>query len=87
MQKDKMNPVSLLREKAEMLGRLPKKEDFPPEDVARIKGILGPWPRALEAAGLKEARKKTSLDKNREKRKRKARLKRRANAKKRREEG
>jgi len=36
------------------LGRLPKKEDFDPVTLSRIKAFLGPWPRALEAAGLKE---------------------------------
>ena len=86
MRKNKTDPVSLLREKAELLGRLPKKEDFPPEEVARIKALLGPWPRALEAAGLKEAKDKSRLDKNREKRKKKARLIRRANGKGREEE-
>ncbi len=44
----------LLREKQEELGRLPKKEDFDDATRSRIKSFLGPWPRALEAAGLKE---------------------------------
>jgi hypothetical protein len=35
------------------LGRLPKKEDFDEVTRSRIKAYLGPWPRALEAAGLK----------------------------------
>ena len=35
------------------LGRLPKKEDFDVVTLSRIKAFLGPWPRALEAAGLK----------------------------------
>ena len=46
----------LLRKKCEELGRLPKKEDFDEITRSRIKTILGPWPRALEAAGLKEAK-------------------------------
>ena len=46
--------VDLLRKKAEDIGRLPKKEDFEPTEVSRIKSYLGPWPRALEYAGLKE---------------------------------
>ncbi len=46
----------LLRQKAEELGRLPKKDDFDEPTRSRIKAFLGPWPRALEAAGLKEAR-------------------------------
>ena len=36
--------------------RYPKRSDFSPEQVNAIKAYLGPWPRALEAAGLKEAR-------------------------------
>ena len=46
----------LLRRKKEELGRMPRKEDFDEPNRSRIKAILGPWPRALEAAGLKEAR-------------------------------
>lgn len=49
-----------LRRKAAALGRLPKKEDFDPVLISRIKAYLGPWPRALEAAGLKEKRQKAS---------------------------
>ena len=45
-----------LRIKANELGRLPKKEDFEEADRSRIKAFLGPWPRALEYAGLKEAK-------------------------------
>lgn len=41
---------------AEKLCRLPKKDDFDQATMARIKAFLGPWPRALEAAGLKEPR-------------------------------
>lgn len=33
-----------------------------------IKAFLGPWPRALEAAGVKEPRGDDRLQKNREKR-------------------
>lgn len=46
--------TALLRVKSEELGRLPKKDDFEPAVVSRIKSYLGPWPRALEYAGLKE---------------------------------
>ena len=45
--------IGLLREKGAELGRLPKKDDFNEATRARIKAQLGPWPRALEAAGLK----------------------------------
>ncbi len=34
------------------LGRIPKKDDFDDAARSRIKASLGPWPRALEAAGL-----------------------------------
>lgn len=46
----------LLRQKADELGRLPKKDDFDELTRSRIKAFLGPWPRALESAGLKEAK-------------------------------
>lgn len=46
----------LLRQKYKELGRLPRKEDFDDSTRSRIKAFLGPWPRALEAAGLKEAK-------------------------------
>ena len=41
---------------AASLNRLPKKEDFDEVTRSRIKAYLGPWPRALEAAGLKAPR-------------------------------
>lgn len=46
--------IEQLREKNKELGRLPKKDDFDVVTLSRIKAFLGPWPRALEAAGLKE---------------------------------
>ncbi len=46
--------LELLRSKARELNALPKKSDFSPTDVCFIKQKLGAWPRALEAAGLKE---------------------------------
>ena len=46
----------LLRQKSKELGRLPRKDDFDEPTRSRIKAFLGPWPRALEAAGLKEPR-------------------------------
>lgn len=45
--------VGLLQQKYKELSRLPKKEDFDSVTLSRIKAFLGPWPRALEAAGLK----------------------------------
>lgn len=49
--------VELLCQKSKEVGRLPKKDDFDEATRSRIKAFLGPWPRALEAAGLKEAKK------------------------------
>lgn len=46
--------MEALRAKAKDLGRLPIKTDFSEIDKIKIKQALGPWPRALEAAGLKE---------------------------------
>lgn len=46
--------MEALRTKANELGRLPIKTDFSEIDKIKIKQALGPWPRALEAAGLKE---------------------------------
>ena len=45
--------ITKLREMSEALGRLPRKSDFDEITRSRIKSFLGPWPRALEAAGLK----------------------------------
>jgi hypothetical protein len=44
----------LLRHKHAELGRMPTKKDFDNATCARIKAYLGPWPRALESAGLKQ---------------------------------
>lgn len=46
--------ITQLREKAEEIGRVPQKADFDEVTRSRIKAFLGPWPRALEKAGLKE---------------------------------
>ena len=65
---DKNFYISKLRETADKEGRLPKKSDFSEYDVMRIKGLFGPWPWALEAAGLKEPKHLQKAQKNREKR-------------------
>jgi hypothetical protein len=49
--------VEQLVKKYDSLGRIPKKEDFDEITRARIKAYLGPWPRALEKAGLKQPKK------------------------------
>ncbi len=65
-----------LKKIAEKENRLPKKSDFSDYDVMKIKGYFGPWPWALEAAGLKEPKRQKKFDKNRAKRlARKKRLK------------
>lgn len=48
--------VLQLQKMHEQLGRIPKKDDFDEATRSRIKAFLGPWPRALEAAGLKAAK-------------------------------
>lgn len=52
----KRHAAELLRQKGSVLGRQPKKDDFDEVTRSKIKAFLGPWPRALEAAGLKEPR-------------------------------
>ena len=59
--------VGLLCKKAEELGRLPKKDDFDEITRSRLKAFLGPWPRALETAGLKEPRAVREKSKKRKK--------------------
>lgn len=50
-------------------GRYPKRADFSQREVVAIKAFLGPWPRALEAAGIKppkpkeDDRKRTEIKK------------------------
>lgn len=41
-----------LKSKAVAMDHLPKKSDFTEYEISRIKAYFGPWPRALEAAGL-----------------------------------
>lgn len=48
--------------------RFPARSDFTNEEIVAIKAFLGPWPRALEAAGLKDA------DPTREEEKKKKRI-------------
>ncbi len=52
--KGKTEAAALLRLKAQELGRMPKKSDFLDNEINMVKSCLGPWPRALEEAGLKE---------------------------------
>ena len=48
--------------------RYPQRHDFTDAEVCAIKAQLGPWPRALEAAGLKPVRDDDRPQRNLEKR-------------------
>lgn len=50
--------IRQLQDKAKEKGGTPTKADFEAVEKIRIKAALGPWPRALEAAGLKEPKEK-----------------------------
>ncbi len=69
-EKSKEYYLNSLQAVAKRENRLPKKSDFSADDVNRIKGFFGPWPWALEAAGLKESKQEARIQKNREKRQR-----------------
>lgn len=59
--------VELLRQKYKELERVPYKSDFEEPQRSQIKAYLGPWPRALETAGLKEPKPKVEKPKKRKK--------------------
>ncbi len=72
---DRETCISMLREKYGSLSeggeaRYPSRADFDNAQVVAIKAFLGPWPRALEAAGIKPPRSDDRLERNREKRRR-----------------
>ena len=48
--------------------RYPQRSDFDDREVVAIKAFLGPWPRALEAAGIKPPRDDDRPQRNKEKR-------------------
>ena len=50
------------------LSRYPQRSDFEDREVVAIKAFLGPWPRALEAAGIKPSRDDDRPQRNKEKR-------------------
>ncbi len=65
--------IALLIEKSRELEgrgecRYPKRSDFSDAEAMTVKAHLGPWPRALEAAGLKPPRSDDRPTLNREKR-------------------
>ena len=59
--------ISILQKKSAETGRFPKKNDFSDEEVACIKSYCGPWPHALEEAGVKPSEKEERLTKAKEK--------------------
>lgn len=61
--------IIIIRQKNDLLGRIPKKSDFNNEVASMIKSYFGPWPRALESAGVK-APNLDRIAKKREKRER-----------------
>ena len=50
------------------VNRYPQRSDFEELEVVAIKAFLGPWPRALEEAGIKPPRDDDRVQKNKEKR-------------------
>ena len=61
--------LTLLKNKHAELGmtRFPRRSDFSDNEVVAIKAFLGPWPRALEAAGIKAPREDDRYARNLEK--------------------
>jgi hypothetical protein len=76
MEKRKLNQedcIIILKSKYDELllkghTRYPQRSDFSDTEVVAIKSHLGPWPRALEAAGIKAPRDDDRAEKNKEKR-------------------
>lgn len=67
------NCIALFKDKYAMLqehglDRYPKRSDFSERQVVAVKAFLGPWPRALEAAGIKPLRDDDRIMRNKEKR-------------------
>lgn len=79
----KSDVVKLLADKqAELLSsgedRYPRRGDFSDAEVEAVKSHFGPWPRALEASGIKPPREGDRTERNRERRRR-AKLRRKEN--------
>ncbi len=68
MRMTKEDCIYALKEKYVVLNRYPCKSDFTEDEVAMIKSYLGPWPRALEAAGIKEPKEETRAQRRKQKR-------------------
>ena len=70
---NKEDCLVLLNEKykelqSQSIERYPQRSDFSDCEVVAIKAFLGPWPRALEAAGIKPPRDDDRPQRNKEKR-------------------
>ena len=70
---NKEDCLVLLNEKykelqSQSIERNPQRSDFSDREVVAIKAFLGPWPRALEAAGIKPPRDDDRPQRNKEKR-------------------
>ena len=53
---------------AEGLSRYPQRSDFEEREMVAIKAYLGPWPRALEEAGIKPPKEINRQQRNKEQR-------------------
>lgn len=60
--------IELLQRRYKETGIYPRKADFSVAEMSAIKSYFGPWPRALEAAGIKEAKENTKADRRKQKR-------------------
>lgn len=60
--------IELLQRKYKETGIYPKKADFTVPEMSAIKSYFGPWPRALEAAGIKEPKEHTKAERRKQKR-------------------
>ena len=70
---NKEDCLVLLNEKykelqSQSIERYQQRSDFSDREVVAIKAFLGPWPRALEAAGIKPPRDDDRPQRNKEKR-------------------
>ena len=70
---NKEDCLVLLNEKykelqSQSIERYPQRSDFSDREVVAIKAFLGPWPRALEVAGIKPPRDDDRPQRNKEKR-------------------
>ena len=72
LDENKLWAKDALQKKYDEIGRIPRKDDFDEVTRARIKAFLGPWPRALEAAGLKTPKELPKKTKKRRKKQQKS---------------